>query len=213
MQKKPRVHQGDWHGAWQDEEVKPRIIHTKLTRGLHCENDIQKWFENRNTLYFPVSEYPEPPRALNEPVKLLTNDKQGSAGRATLYWVERTELKNSNLVGEDTYFVIAMSGLQGNESNYDFEVLGPNTGYGRSRFAIAVFETQEEAQNCKNTMHTDFMQALCLTTKVGRLTTFGAYVPLLDYSEQTYTNQKLIEMFDLTDEEYNILVGQEPDDQ
>jgi hypothetical protein len=211
--KKPSKHTGEWHGLWESKTVAPRIIYTQLTRGLHCENDIQTWFQDRSTAYYLVSEYPNPPAELKTPVQLFTNHQPGSAGRATLYWIEQSELKNSKLVGDNTYFVITMSGLQGNETKYDFEVIGPNVGYGRSRFAIAVFSTSKEAENCKNTMDTDFMQALCRSTKMGRLTTFGAYVPMLDYSKQAYTNEDLMRMFNLTDAEYNILLGQEPDEQ
>lgn len=83
-------------------------------------------------------------------VRALLNDGAGKGGRARWYWLPRDEVRSrEELI--DCWKVIVSSmncvGARGTGHSPLAEILPPGTVFGRSRLALGVFNTENEARN------------------------------------------------------------------
>lgn len=82
--------------------------------------------------------------------KIFTNDAAGKGGRAQWFWILRSEIKTGHHY-IDRWKVIVSSmnpaGSRGTGHSPLAEILGPGELFGRSRIALATFESEDEARN------------------------------------------------------------------
>ncbi len=146
-------------------------------------------------------------------VKLLVNDKAGSAGRTRWFIVDKDLLKN-NVKYINEYQVVVSSahpGGQAGRSN-QIEIIDNYSAFGRSRVALASLKTQAEAQNFYNYANTDLIRFMFLMTDEA-LTSLGKKVPdIMDYSNQNKLidfsrdlNKQLYELIGLSSEEISFI--------
>ena len=146
-------------------------------------------------------------------IKLLVNDKAGSAGRTRWFIVDKELLKN-NVEYINEYQVVVSSahpGGQAGRSN-QIEIIDNHSAFGRSRVALGSFKTQNEAQNFYNYANTDLIRFMFLMTDEA-LTSLGKKVPdIMDYSNQNKLidfskdlNKQLYELVGLLPEEISFI--------
>lgn len=129
----------------------------------------------------------------NNEIKLLTNDKAGSAGRTSWFIADR-DLIETNSQYIDEFQVVVSSAHPGGQSgrSNQIEVIDNHSAFGRSRVALASFKTKIEAINFYNYCNTVFIKFMFLMTDES-LSSLGLKVP--DMGD--YTNQnKLIDFSD-----------------
>jgi len=117
-------------------------------------------------------------------IKLYTNDKAGSAGRAKWFIVDRSAVK-SGLQHLDDWKVIVSSAHPGGQENRDncLEIIDNYSAFGRSRVALGTFKTREEAVNFFNYCSTPLIRFMFLMTDES-LTSLAKKVPdVMDYSD------------------------------
>lgn len=141
-------------------------------------------------------------------IKLFTNDKAGSGGRATWFLVERNLIiKNIDKISEWQVVVSsAHPGGQDNRSN-QLEIIDNNSAFGRSRVALRSFDNFDEANNFYKYMQSKLVMYCFLMTDEA-LTSLGKRVPdLLNYSNNDILNfdndidSQLYSLLGLTDAE------------
>jgi len=161
---------------------------------------IESSFAGRNPdLVFPIDSHPEPPKHLKEPIRLFTNDKEGTGGKPVWYWTEKSNIKtNSQLI--DKYQVTTGSAVRG-KKDIKTEIVPRGSAHGRSRLSLAHFETLEEAEKFSNFVNTKLIQRLFMASIDGALSNFGKFVPDLGEYVRDYTDQDLYELFGLTNKE------------
>ncbi len=131
------------------------------------------------------------------PITLLTNDKSGSAGRATYY---KTDIKNISKGREyiPLYKVVMTSAypkksiMSGGMSIENIkrrlkeliEVLGPNSAFGRSRLSLFMSETKDECNNFIKYTQTNFFAGLALQ-EPNRTSSFGYIIPTQDFTSNS----------------------------
>lgn len=148
------------------------------------------------------------PESMGECIKIVTNHKAKSAGKAHWYWISKQSLekeieKSFDVNNPDSnkqnsakikfenrmkeinnsilkFKIITMSGLQGNEKKIDVEILKPGEIHGRSRMILHELDNEAEAMRCKEMLENRFMQALFIASISGRVTNFGFFVPIID---------------------------------
>lgn len=146
-------------------------------------------------------------------IKLLVNDKAGSAGRTRWFIVDKNLLKN-NVEYISEYQVVVSSahpGGQAGRSN-QIEIIDNHSAFGRSRVALGSFKTQNEAQNFYNYANTDLIRFMFLMTDEA-LTSLGKKVPdIMDYSNKNKLidfskdlNKQLYELVGLSPEEISFI--------
>lgn len=131
------------------------------------------------------------------PIRLLTNDKSGSAGRATWFW---TDLKNIHkgieyipkhkIVTTSAYpkktFVSGtptLSNVKKRSENL-IEYLPENSAFGRSRMAILMSNDKIECDNFIKYSQTNFFAGLMLQ-EPNRCSSFGYVIPDQDFTENS----------------------------
>ena len=142
-------------------------------------------------------------------IKLLVNDKAGSAGRTRWFIVDKDLLKN-NVEYISEYQVVVSSahpGGQAGRSN-QIEIIDNHSAFGRSRVALGSFKTQNEAQNFYNYANTDLIRFMFLMTDEA-LTSLGKKVPdIMDYSNKN----KLIDFSKDLNKQLYKLIGLSPEE-
>ena len=142
-------------------------------------------------------------------IKLLVNDKSGSAGRTQWFIVDKSLIKtNCEYINEFQVVVSsAHPGGQAGRSN-QIEIIDNKSAFGRSRVALASFKTEIEAKNFFNYANTNLIRFMFLMTDEA-LTSLGKKVPdILNYTNEN----KFIDFTkDLNLQLYN-LVGLEPEE-
>ena len=147
-------------------------------------------------------------------LRLLTNDKAGKTGRATWFIVDRDAIKiNQDLV--DKYKVIVSSANAGGQKrDNQIEVLPKGTAFGRSRIALKVFDTKEEAYNFYKYCQTYLIRFAFLMTdenlsslarKVPDLEDYTSKNPYINFNQDI--NQQLYSMFNLNKREIEHIIG------
>ena len=121
----------------------------------------------------------------NKEIKLFTNDKAGSAGRACWYVTNINEITQGQEYIRDYKVVVSSAhpGGQDGRDNY-LQILDNHSVFGRSRVALGTFKTESEAINFYNYNKTTIIKYLFLMTDES-LTSLGKRVPdILDYTEK-----------------------------
>lgn len=161
------------------------------------------WVSLNPSLVYLLANFPKPPKELKDPVKILTNDAAGSAGRATWYWTERSNIPNGQGMIRK-WQVVIQSALFATDT-VRFEIIDNNSAHGRSRVSLANFNTQEEAHNFSLIMQTPIMKVLFNASIAGRLAHIAEFIPdFIDYSKP-YSNKDLCLMFGLSEDEISYL--------
>lgn len=151
---------------------------------------------------------------LDTEVKLLTNGHSGSAGRAEWFIVNKTILnKNVDLITK--YKVVVSSAHPGGQNNRDnkLTIIDNYSAFGRSRVALKIFDSLNEAKNFYNYMQTNFIKFTLLLTDE-KLTSFAKWTPdILNYKDNTkinfsnkdVLNKYLYKLFDINLEEKKLI--------
>lgn len=160
------------------------------------------------------------------PIRLLTNDKSGSTGRATMFWADRTILpKGEGFI--DKYKVIMTSAYPKKSlvsgtptvnnvkkrSSELIEIMEKESAFGASRIAIFMSDNKKECENFLKYTKTNFFAALMLQ-EPNRRSTFGFVIPDQDFSDNSDINwdkpiesidKQLFEKYGITAEEQKVL--------
>lgn len=162
----------------------------------------------------------------NNPIQLLTNDKAGSAGRATLYWTDKPNIVKGNKY-LDHYKVLIASAypkksiISGDPTienvkkriNELVEILPPNSAFGRSRMALYMSKSKTECDNFIKYMNTSFFAGLMLQ-EPNRSSTIGDIIPIQNYSASSDIDWsktideidiQLYKKYNLTDKEISFI--------
>ncbi|MDD4684182.1 MAG: Eco57I restriction-modification methylase domain-containing protein, partial [Bacteroidales bacterium] len=134
------------------------------------------------------------PKHFNDPIRLLTNDKSGSSGRAKWYYIERLTIeKNIQLIDQ---YKVAMpsaypkqklvSGVPKIEqvlsrASEIIEIFKPKEVFGRSKMLIFNSEKKVDVENFIKYTQTRFFAYMVLN-EPNRSFTFGFVIPLLDFT-------------------------------
>lgn len=134
------------------------------------------------------------PIQFKNPIRLLTNDKSGSAGRAKWYYIERTTIeKNIKLIDQ---YKVAMpsaypkktlvSGVptiqQVHSRSYEIiQIFNPNEVFGRSKMLIFHSPKKIDVENFMKYTQTRFFAYMVLN-EPNRSFSFGFVIPLLDFT-------------------------------
>lgn len=141
-------------------------------------------------------------------IKLLTNDRAGSAGRAQWFIVNREEIPQGQQYIDTFKVVVSSANAAGKKRDSQMEILDNHSAFGRARVALKTFNTEIEAQNFFNYAKTYLVQyAFILTgdalTSLGKLVPdLGDYTdrcPFLDFSKDI--NKQLFKLVGFTNEE------------
>lgn len=119
-------------------------------------------------------------------IKLLTNDKAGSAGRSCWFVVNKDTIKQNNNYIEKWQVVVssAHGGGQHGRDN-QIEIIDNHSAFGRSKVALKSFDTEEEAKNFFKYANSVFVRYAFLMSDEA-LSSLGMFVP--DLTDYTNTN-------------------------
>ena len=119
-------------------------------------------------------------------IKLLTNDKAGSAGRSRWFVVNKNTIKQNHDFIEKWQVVVSSAHGGGQEGrDNQIAIIDNYSAFGRSKVALKSFDTKEEAQNFFKYANSVFVRYAFLMSDEA-LSSLGMFVPdLLDY---TYRN-------------------------
>jgi len=134
------------------------------------------------------------PSQFNKPIRLLTNDKSGSAGRAKWYFIDRTTIKK-NIELIDQYKVAMpsaypkktlVSGVPTIRQVLDraseiIQIFKPNEVFGRSKMLIFHSTEKIEVENFMKYTQTRFFAYMVLN-EPNRSFSFGFVIPLIDFT-------------------------------
>ena len=127
------------------------------------------------------------------PVQLLTNDKSGSSGRATMYWTDKKYIpKGEEYI--DLFKVITTSAYPKQKFSSGtptienvkerakkiVEMLPANSAFGRSRMLLFASKSEYACLNFLKYTQTDFFAALILQ-EPNRRTAIGFVLPWLNF--------------------------------
>ena len=145
-------------------------------------------------------------------VKLLTNDKEGKAGRAKWYVTDKANIPRGTEFISKYKVVVSSANAGGQKRDNQIEVLDNKSAFGRSRVALRMFDTLVEAQNFYKYCNSHFIRFAFLLTDEA-LGTLGKLVPdFVDYSnEQKKINfscdidEQLYRIFGITKDEQKMI--------
>lgn len=116
-------------------------------------------------------------------IKLLTNDRAGSAGRARWFIANEDVITTGKEYIRRWKVVVSSAHPGGHNRSNQLEVLDDRSAFGRSRVALKTFATEREARNFFAYCQTDFVRYTFLLTDES-LSSLAKMVPdLLDYSD------------------------------
>jgi superfamily II DNA or RNA helicase len=148
-----------------------------------------------------IEKYPElfslTPDKFKEPIKLLTNDKSGSSGRAKWYYIERKTIgKNINLIDE---YKVAMPSAYPKKTLVSskptieqvlsraseiIQIFEPKEIFGRSKMLIFNSPDKVDVENFMKYTQTRFFAYMVLN-EPNRSFSFGFVIPLLDFTSKS----------------------------
>jgi len=150
---------------------------------------IESDFIEKNPKLFSLT-----PNDLKEPIKLLTNDKSGSAGRAKWFYIERTTIKkNVDLIDE---YKVAMPSAYPKKTLVSgvptidnvlvraseiIKIYKPKEVFGRSKMLIFNSPKKADVDNFMKYTQTRFFAYMVLN-EPNRSFSFGFIIPLLDFT-------------------------------
>lgn len=145
-------------------------------------------------------------------IKLLTNDKAGSAGRAFWYVVDRNTIKKENQKYINEWQVIVSSAHPGGQQNRDnmIAVADNHSAFGRARVALKSFNCEDGEQQAKNFLKycNSYLIKYAFLLTSESLSSLGKKVPDIgDYSNNNKynidfskdINKALFDLFDIKD--------------
>lgn len=177
------------------------------------------WIEKNPGAYVPVMSRSESaPEFMIDPIKVLTNDKAGKAGRPKWFWVERSVvLSNAHLVDKWQFAIKSAQFAHETTQIENGLVIAPGEAFGRSKISLANFDTKDEVQNFRLSMLTNLFTKLYRESLNGGLTYILHFVPdLEDYTNKNELfgglstvedsaiaelNERLMNKYGLTEEE------------
>ena len=123
-------------------------------------------------------------------IKLFTNDKAGPSGRATWFVVDKSVIKdNVEYIGKWKVVVSSAHPAGAYKRSRQLEIVDNHSAFGRSRVALAAFDTESEALNYVKYIKSYVIRYAFLLTDEA-LSTLGVRVP--DIKDYTNDN-KLID--------------------
>lgn len=141
-------------------------------------------------------------------VKLLANDKAGTAGRSTWYVTKKSNIKTGTKYINKWKVVVSSANAGGQKRDNQIELLDNLSVFGRSRVALNTFDTKDEAINFFNYCNTYLIRFLFLMSSEA-LTSLGKKVPnlksyvdgksVIDFNGDI--NKQLFDLFNLTKDE------------
>ena len=191
---------------------------------LHVENGvfgIESDFAEKNPdkISFQKNDW-------DTPIQLLTNDKSGSSGRATLFWTDRENIKKGvelidlhKVITTSAYpkktFVSGKPTLENvkERASKIIEIMPKGSAFGRSRMLLFASENKRECENFLKYTQTNFFAGLMLQ-EPNRCTTFGFVIPWQDFTENSdidwsksiaEIDQQLYKKYGLTQKEINFI--------
>lgn len=166
------------------------------------------------------------PDLFNNPIKLLTNDRSGSAGRAKWFYVDRSSIrKNTRLIDE---YKIAMTSAYPKKSLVTgdptvdhvsirtkelIQLYPPKSIFGRSKMLLFSSPIKSNADNFIKYTHTRFFAYMVLN-EPNRSFSFGFTIPLQDFTISSdidwsksipEIDQQLYKKYGLNQEEINFI--------
>ena len=130
-----------------------------------------------------VRHYEEGDVLAADEIKLLTNDKAGSGGRARWYSAKEDVITTGKEYIRRWKVVVSSAHPGGHNRSNQLEVLDDRSAFGRSRVALKTFATEREARNFFAYCQTDFVRYTFLLTDES-LSSLAKMVPdLLDYTD------------------------------
>lgn len=145
-------------------------------------------------------------------IKLLTNDKPGSKGRTRWYVTSKDTVKKGvDYIGKWKVVVISAN-PGGQRRDNQLEIIDNHSAFGRSKVALKVFDTKEEAENFYKYMDSVFIRYSLLLTNEN-LTAIAKRTPdLLSYTDNNKyidyskdVNTQLYKLFNLSSEEISYI--------
>jgi hypothetical protein len=182
------------------------------------------FIENNPNLY---SLHPED---FDNPIRLLTNDKSGSAGRAKWYFIDRNTIEKNYILIDQ--FKVAMpsaypkktlvSGVPTIEqvltrSSEIIQIFKPKEVFGRSKMLIFNSPEKIDVENFMKYTQTRFFAYMVLN-EPNRSFTFGFVIPLLDFTVNSDINwaksineidKQLYSKFEFTESEIDFINNHE----
>lgn len=148
----------------------------------------------------------------NKQIKLYTNDRAGKGGRSRWYVVSKSCITASHNLINKWKVVVSSANAGGQKRDSQLAIFDNHSVFGRSRIALGVFDTEEEAQHFYMYMQTNFAKFAFLMTDEN-LGTLGMKVPdlmcyikndLVSFDENL--DDQLCKLCEFTEAEYQYLV-------
>lgn len=146
-------------------------------------------------------------------IKLFTNDKGGKMGRAKWYITNRNILTVNQHLIDKWKVIVSSANAGGQKRSNQMEIIDNYSVFGRSRIALKMFNTEDEAKNCFKYLNSKIIKFCFLLTDEA-LSSLAQLVPdLNDYSKDSIINFKenidiqLFKLIDLTEEEYQYIIS------
>lgn len=119
----------------------------------------------------------------NKEIKILTNDKSGKSGRACWFVTTKDNIPSGKQYFNKWKVVVSSANAGGQKRNNQLEILDNNSIFGRSRIALKMFDTEEEACNFYKYINSELIRFSFLMTDES-LTSLAKQVPdIQDYSD------------------------------
>lgn len=140
-------------------------------------------------------------------IKLLTNDKAGSAGRARWFVVDRSIIENGIKYLDEFQVVVSSANAAGKKRDSQMEIIKDRAAFGRARVALRSFKSYQEAQNFYKYLSSYIVKYSFLLTG-DALTSLGKLVPdlgnyidnsIIDFSKDI--NVQLAQLISLDENE------------
>ena len=149
-------------------------------------------------------------------IKILTNNKAGSAGRSCWYVCDEDVIRSNTKYIKEWQVVVSSAHPGGQDGRGNqIAIIDNKSAFGRARVALKSFETKTEAENfykyanCHLIKYAFLMSDEALSSLAKFVPDLMSYTPdnqIVDFSESTTAiNDKLCELCKLTSEEINYI--------
>ena len=167
--------------------------------------EIESDFVEKNPDKVKIIDNPNSLIDYNKYIKLLANDKAGSAGRAKWYKVGKNIIDKDKNRFLNEWQVVVSSAHPGGQDGRDWqlEIIDNHSAFGRARVALKSFKTAKEAENFYKYVSSDIIRFAFLMSDEA-LTSLAKVVP--DIGDYTNKN-KLIDFGKNIDNQLMDLVG------
>lgn len=141
-------------------------------------------------------------------IKLFTNDKAGKMGRATWFVADKDVITcHKNLIGK-WKVVVSSANAGGQKRDNQIQIIDNHSAFGRSRVALKIFDSREEAENFMK-FATSYLIRFAFLLTDENLSSLGKRVPdILNYrNDNPFINfsedidVQLFKLFKLNDSE------------